>query len=58
MTKLQQVVWKWMVLPQQHPDYNLELHEYLEKKKVKATEKEIAQAVDIVTDMAMRQQSQ
>ena len=58
MRKLEQAVWQWLSLPIQHPDYNLELHEYLEKKKVKATEKEIAQAVDIVTDIARRQQSQ
>jgi len=58
MSKLEITIWEWMTLPQQHPDYKMELHEYLEKKKVKATEEEIEKAMDIVTEQARRQESQ
>jgi len=46
MTKLEQAVKDWLTLPMQHLDYKLNLNEYLEKKKIKATEEEMESAVE------------
>jgi len=54
MTKLEEAVGEWLTLSMQHPDYKLNLNEYLEKKKIKATEEEMEKAVDKVTGEALK----
>lgn len=50
MNKLEEAVKDWLTLPIQHPGYDPILNDYLEKKGIKATEKQMAEAIDRVTD--------
>lgn len=50
MSKLEEAVKEWLTLPIQHPGYNPILNEYLEKKRIKATEEQMAEAIDKVTE--------
>jgi hypothetical protein len=51
---LKDAVKEWLTLPQQHRDYKLCLNDYLEKKGIKATEKEMEKMIEKVTDLQRR----
>lgn len=50
MNKLENAVKDWLTLPMQHPDYKLCLNEFLDKKRIKATDEEIEEAVETVSN--------